>query len=165
MTIDTLKSSELFRGLSPSNLEKVASLCRSGSYRPNTTIFKEGDEAVNLYILTGGQVALEMDVRPVPSRPAIPTAVEVCPKGQILGWSALVEPYTYTLSARCMTNCTVLAIKGDILRKLMDDDVSLGYELLKGLTKVITRRLGEVRLRMISGLGLLMLGKEPGAAG
>ena len=158
--IDTLKSCEFFSGLMIEHLEKVAVLCRGGSYQQGTMIFKEGDEATELYVLTGGRVALEMEVRPMPDRPAIPTAVEVVTKGESFGWSALVEPYIYTLSARCMTNCTTLAIKGDMLRKVMADDPGLGYELMKRLAGLISLRLTHTRLRLINGLGLIMLGKE-----
>jgi len=162
--IDTLKSSELFGGLETKHLEKVSSLCRGGSYREGMMIFKEGDEATELYVLTEGRVALEMEVCPVPDRPAIPTAVEVLTNGESLGWSAIVEPHTYTLSARCMTNCTVLAIKGDMLRKVMADNVDLGFELMKRLTRLMSLRLMYTRLRLTSGLGLIMLGKELGEA-
>lgn len=164
MVVDTLESSEIFGGLARSHLEKIAALCRSGSYRQNEIIFKEGDEATEIYVLSDGRVALEMEVRPVANRPAIPTAVEVCTKGETLGWSTLVEPYTYTLSARCITNCRVLAVKGDMLRKLMADDTGLGYELLKRLTQVISLRLAETRLRLTSGLGLVLLGRELGVS-
>jgi len=162
--IDTLKSSELFEGLETHHLEKVSVLCRGGSYREGTTIFKEGDEATEFYILTDGRVVLEMEVRPVPDRPAIPTAVEVIRKGESFGWSALVEPHKYTLSARCMTNCTVLAIKGDTLHKVIADDPALGYELMKRLAQLISLRLSHTRLRLTSGLGLILLGKELGAS-
>ena len=162
--VDTLKSSELFEGLETHQLEKVAVLCRGGSYKEGVMIFREGDEATELYVLTDGRVALEMDVRPVPDRPAIPTAVEVVSKGEGFGWSALVEPHIYTLSARCMTNCTVLAIKGDMLRKVIADDPGLGYELMKRLARLISLRLSHTRLRLTSGLGLVLLGKELGAS-
>jgi len=162
--IDTLKSSELFGGLEAHHLEKVGNLCRGGSYREGEMMFKEGDEATEFYVLTEGRVALEMEVRPVPNRPAIPTAVEVVSKGESFGWSAVVEPYVYTLSARCMTNCTVLAIKGDVLRKVMADDAGLGFELMKRLAQLIALRLTHTRLRLTSGLGLILLGKELGAA-
>jgi len=164
MIIDTLESSELFAGLGRSHLEKVSVLCRGGSYKEGAMIFKEGDEAAELYILTEGQVALEMKVQPVPNLPAIPTAVEVVTKGGCLGWSALVEPYVYTLSARCMTNCTVLAIKGDMLQKTMAADPVLGYEVMKRLARVISLRLTYTRLRLTSGLGLVLLGREMGTS-
>jgi len=157
---DTLKSSDVFGGLETGHLEKVSVLCRGGSFREGMMIFKEGDEAAEFYVLTDGRVVLEMEVQPVPSRPAIPTAVEVVTKGECFAWSALVEPYVYTLSARCMTNCTVLAIRGDLLRKAMADDTGLGYEVMKKLAKLISLRLVHTRLRLTSGLGLVLLGKE-----
>ena len=158
--IDTLKSSELFGGLHADHLRKVSELCRGGSYQEGMTIFKEGDQAAELYILTEGRVALEMELRPVADRPAIPTAVEVVTKGECFGWSALVEPYVYTLSARCMTNCTVLAIKGDMLHRTMADNPRLGYEVMKELTQLVSLRLTHTRLRLTTGLGLVLLAKE-----
>lgn len=159
---DALNRSELFGGLEPRSLEKISALCRGRSYPEGTTVFREGDEAKELFVLTEGRLVLEMEIRPVPDRPAIPTAVEVVTKSEGFGWSALVEPYVYTLSARCMTNCQVLAIKCDMLRNVMADDVALGYELMKRLAKLIAMRLTHTRLRLTSGLGLIMLGGEIG---
>ncbi|MFC1936999.1 Crp/Fnr family transcriptional regulator [Chloroflexota bacterium] len=161
--VDTLNSSALFEGLDNSHLEKIAVLCRSGSYREGTVIFREGDDADELYVLTEGRIALEMAVQPVPNRPAIPTAVEVVTKGECLGLSSLAEGM-YTLSARCMTPCTVLAIKGDLLKKAMEEDCCLGYEVHKRLVRLVRQRLTNTRLRLTSGLGLILLGKELGTS-
>ena len=158
--VDMVKSSELFTDLEAGQLDKVVSMCRSNSYKEGSKIFIEGTEATELYILTEGTVALEMDLKPLPDRPAIPTAVEVARKGGILGLSALVEPYRYSLSARCMTNCTTLSIKGDLLRKRLADDPNFGYEVMKRLSRLINMRLAETRLRLTSGLGLILLGKD-----
>ncbi len=158
--IDTLKNSEFFGGLEISQLEKVSILCRGGSYQQGTMVFNEGSEATELYVLTSGRVVLEMGVQPVPNRPTIPTAVEVVTEGECFGWSAVVEPYVYTLSARCMSNCMTLAIKGDMLQKVMAEDPVLGYEVMKRLAQIISLRLAHTRLRLTSGLGLILLGKE-----
>lgn len=158
--IDTLKASELFTGFDEGHLQKVADRCRSESYMEGAKIFKEGDDARELYILSQGEVALEMEVRPVPDRSGIPTAVELVTKGEILGWSALVEPYVYTLSARCMSHCSVLAINGDVFRKLIADDCVLGFEVMKRLSRIVASRLANTRLRLTSGIGLLMVEKE-----
>jgi toluene monooxygenase system ferredoxin subunit len=157
---DTLKKSELFGGLDTAHLRKVGNLCRNQSFKEGHTIFSEGDDAEEIYILLEGRVVLEMEVRPVADRPGIPTAVEVISEGETFGWSALVEPYVYTLSARCLTHCRALAIKGDLLRKFLADDTSLGYELMRRLTKIIALRLAHTRFRLTSGLGLALLGKE-----
>ena len=158
--IDILKKSDLFGAMDNAHLNKVATYTRSVSYRVGDYIFREGDEASELYILTEGRIALEMEVKPVPSRPAIPTALEVVSKDEFFGWSALVEPYVFTLSARCMTPCTTVAIKGDMLRKTMNDDTVLGYEVMKELCKLLSLRLANTRLRLINGIGLALLDKE-----
>lgn len=161
--IDTLKSSDLFKDLAQKYLEKLAHLCIGRNYKEGETIFQEGSKATELYVLTDGRVALEMSIRPVPERSAIPTAVEVINKGEAFGWSAVVEPYQFTLSARCLTNCTVLAIKGDMLLKIMAEDTELGYELMKRIAGLISLRLTYTRLRLTSGLGLVLLGREMGS--
>ena len=98
--INTLEKFEFLEALKQSHLKRIANLCRGESYREGQIIFKEGDKADELYLLVEGGVALEMDVLPVPTRPVIPTAVEVIRESEIFGWSALVKPYIYTLSAR-----------------------------------------------------------------
>lgn len=65
---NSLLNSELFRNLESRHVAKLSPLCRGLSYREGMTIFKEGDEATELYILTEGRVALEMDIRPVPNQ-------------------------------------------------------------------------------------------------
>jgi CRP-like cAMP-binding protein len=158
--VDILKKSDLFGAMDVGHLNKVATYSRSESYRIGDMIFKEGDEAAELYILTEGRIALEMEVKPVPNRPAIPTALEVVSKDEFFGWSALVDPYVFTLSARCMTPCTTVAIKGDMFRKTMNEDTVLGYEVMKQLCKLLSLRLANTRLRLINGIGLALLDKE-----
>jgi CRP/FNR family cyclic AMP-dependent transcriptional regulator len=158
--IDTLQYSDLLAGFGKGHVEKLAGLCRDLSYKQGEMIFREGDKAGELYILTDGKVALEMEVRPIPDRPGIPTAVEVITKGGAFGWSALVEPHCYTLSARCMTRSTVLAMKGDILRMMMADDTGLGLELMRRVARLISLRLTDTRLRLTSGLGIALLARE-----
>jgi CRP/FNR family transcriptional regulator, cyclic AMP receptor protein len=158
--VDTLKESELFDNLSADHLEKLAIHCRDASFDRGSVLFHEGDGAKELYILKEGRIALEMEVRPVANRPAIPTAVEVISKNEIVGWSALVEPYVYTLSARCMTPCSTLAIMGDMFRLAMANDSVLGYEVMKHLSRIISLRLANTRLRLVNGMGIALLGRE-----
>lgn len=153
--VDSLTRTDLFRDWDARHLSKVAALCRGVSFSRGTMIFKEGDEASEFYLLTHGKVVLEMEVHPVPDRPGVPTAVEVVTNDEVFGWSALVEPYVYTLSARCVANCTGLAIKGDVFRKTMDYNTALGYKVMKRLASIVGARLMNTRLRLVTGLGLI----------
>jgi CRP/FNR family cyclic AMP-dependent transcriptional regulator len=153
---ETLKYSELFDHLGKEQLRKIAPRCCGDNYREGAVIFKEGDEAREIFVLTEGMVALEMEIQPVPNRPAIPMAVEVVGKNEIFGWSALIEPYRYTLTARCMVPSTVLAINGEMFQKVMADDTELGLAVMKRLTEIIAMRLANTRARLTKGIGLIM---------
>jgi CRP-like cAMP-binding protein len=68
----------------------------------------------------------------------------------------LVEPFSYMLSARAITNCTTLAIASDRLGQVILDDPTLGCELMSALTRLIARRLVDTRLRLTSGMGMIL---------
>ena len=157
---DVLGESELFHNLDSVRLKTVAGMCRGTSARKDTTLFIEGDEATELYVLQSGRAVLEMQLHPMLEGPVIPTPLEVVSEGGCFGWSALVEPYSYTLSARCLTNCTVLAVKGSRLRDAMASDSDLNGEVMKSLAELIALRLVETRIRLSSGLGFILQGHE-----
>ena len=157
---DVLGESELFHNLDSDRLKTVAGMCRGTSVTKDTTVFTEGEEATELYVLQSGRAVLEMQLHPTLKVPVIPTAVEVVTKGDCFGWSALVEPHSYTLSARCLTNCTVLAIKGSRLRDAMASDSVVNGEVMKALTELIALRLADTQIRLSSGLVFLLQGHE-----
>jgi CRP-like cAMP-binding protein len=154
--IDVLKDAELFRGLDADRLEKLSTLCRGARFPKDATIFEEGGEATDLYVLQSGLALLEMQLRPIPDRPVIPTPLETVVPGECFGWSALVEPFSYTLTARAYANCTTLAMASDMLGQAILDDPTLGRELMSALTRLLARRLVDTRLRLTSGLGMVM---------
>ena len=163
--VDVIKKSDLFGALGTEHLDAVATYSRGNSYREGDIIFREGDIAEELYILMEGRIVLEMNVQPVPTRPPIPTALEVVSKDEFFGWSALVEPHVFTLSARCLSPCTAVAIKGDMLRKTMSSDPVLGFEVTKKLSQLLSLRLANTRLRLINGIGLTLFNTELLAVG
>jgi len=157
--IDTLKASALFEGLDESRLKKVAQLCRSKAFQRGAVVFNEGEDAAELYLLSEGRLLLEMDVSAA-GQPPLPTGMEIVNNGEVFGWSAVVEPYVYKLTARCMSTCNTLAIKGEMLRKMMAEDTGIGYHVMKKLSEIIALRLTYTRLRLTSGVGIPLSGRE-----
>ena len=157
---DGLARSELFGHLESEYLEKLSPLCRGFTFGAGEVIFKEGDEAKELYVLTDGRVDLEIEIRPVPDRPPMPTTVEAVTEDECFGWSAVVEPMVYTASAVCRTPCTVIALRGDILRRVMEDEPLIGHQVMAKLAQMISRRLAHTRMRLTTGLGLILQGEE-----
>ena len=158
--IDGLRSSELFARLDTQRLETIAGLCRDRHFRKDETIFIEGEEATDLFILRSGMVVLEMAMQPLPERPVVPIPLETITPGECLGWSALVEPHEYTLTARCMAHSSVLALLGTRMRELMATDPELGRDVMAAVSRVVGRRLADTRLRLTSGVGLILQQQE-----
>ena len=141
---EVLKSSQLFGGLAGYQLDKVVRLCREETCEMGTVIFTEGSIAKDLYIVEQGKVALEMNIRfgPGPGRKG---TIDIITKGQVLGWSALTEPCTFTMSARCIEKTKVIALDTFPLQHLLEDDRHIGYKVMQELANVERSRLDHTR--------------------
>jgi len=155
--INVIRTSHIFEGLPEGGLEKLTAICTEQSYQGGQAVFREGEEAENLYILAQGKIVLEMRIDLGPYRPPTHATVDVVTSGESFGWSAVVEPHVYTLSAICVDPSRVVAVKGAPLRELLDQDPPLGYQVMKRLARLISSRLMHTRQMLISERGLALL--------
>lgn len=153
VSLQALKGAQLFAELTDSELEKIAALGQEEVYEAGTTLFEEGDVANNLYIVVEGKVALEMWIPLPPHGPAIQTTIEMIERGQCFGWSALMAPHIFTLSAKCVARTKVIAIDGSALRRLLDSDCHMGYKVMNRLTDTVSSRLSDTRRELMRFLG------------
>ncbi len=137
----TLKECQVFAALTDAELEKIASLAVEKEYGAGTTIFHEKDSANELFVLQEGKVAVQMALPAALAQTSRRVTVYFVTKNEVLGWSAIVEPYVYTLTTVCLQKTKVLAINSSKLRPLLRDNHNIGYEVLRGLIKVVGSRL------------------------
>ncbi|MFC1978191.1 cyclic nucleotide-binding domain-containing protein, partial [Chloroflexota bacterium] len=135
-----LKTSQLFKGLTDDELDKITGLCSEEAYEAGTTIFSEGEEANKLYIVEEGKVILEMTLRIGPGSGRQGT-IDVVTTGQICGWSAIAESQILTMSARCVEETRVITLDGAGLWRLLEEDPHTGYKVMKRLVGVVSSRL------------------------
>ena len=57
-----------------------------------------------------------------PQQPPMQITVDMITKGESMGWSAIVEPYLYTLGALCIDRTKLIALDAAKMRALMNDD-------------------------------------------
>lgn len=151
MTIkQVLKECQVFAALTDAELEKIVSLAVEREYEVGATILGEGDSAEELFILQEGKVALQMTLPIAPAPMSRRVTVDVVTKSEVFGWAAIVEPYVYTFAAVCLQKTKVIAISGSKLRALLHDNHRIGYEVLKGLIKVVDSRLDDTRHLLVS---------------
>ena len=137
---DFLQSVGIFKGLDKNQLSAVQGCCREEEHKAGTKLFGEGEEASHLYIVKKGQVDLRFDLpgRPTSEKSTISSILEF----KAFGWSSLVAPYKYSLSAYCSAlTCEVVKIERQSLARLFEEDNRLGYLVLSNMARVIGKRL------------------------
>ena len=149
----TLKRAEVFLGLDDSDLSKIAALpsCREEAYQPEEVIFRAGDEARYLYVLKEGQVDLVMDVPTESGQAATKVVVDRITTGGFFGWSSLVEPHFYVMSAICEEPSRVVIISGAELMALFDREYYIGYKVFQSLSRIIGTRLRDMEQVLVKG--------------
>ena len=136
-----LNSCFLFAGLSRSQIERIAAITQEQQFQKDQWLFYEGQEAKHLYLVKDGAVELVIKVEDAIE---IPIAV-IRPDNGSLGVGALVEPYQYSLSGRCLEDSTLSVIAKTQLHELMDDDSELRCIIMTNLAKKLLNRLKETR--------------------
>ncbi len=145
-----LKESQVFSILTYAELEQIASSVLEKQYEAGTTIFKEGDSADELLVSQEGKVVLQMALPEEHAQTSRKVSVDIVTRNEIVDWSAVVEPYVYSLTAVCLQKVKALSISGNKFRWLLEDNHNIGDVVRTGLIKVITSRLVETRRLLVS---------------
>lgn len=141
-----LHSSYLFKGLSESQFHGLSEITKQVRAQKGQFLMHEGQKAEELFVLKKGAVELLTRVNDdlVNNDFELPIAILRTP-GDCSGTSSLVEPYIYSLSARCFEDSELLIIKHTDLKNLMLSDHELGCTLMKNLAQHLLDRLKETR--------------------
>jgi signal transduction histidine kinase/CRP-like cAMP-binding protein len=158
--IQLLRKVSIFGGLTDSQLERIAEICTEETHPAGSLIIEEGEPAERLYVLREGRVALEMGVRMWPEQRVRQMRVETLNAGQPFGLSTLTDSDVWTMSARAVDRCRSIALGVQHLRRLMDSDPVMGYEINAGLSNVLAERLRYTRLSLTEFLGQSQVAEE-----
>jgi CRP-like cAMP-binding protein len=151
MTISpALRKCQLFSRLKEADINQVAAISQIKEYSAGATIFQEGKTADELLVVEEGKVALQMVLDDSPTQNARRVTIDIITGNETLGWSALVEPFVYTLAATALQKSRVLSVNASSLRDLMGKNREIGYEITRGLVRVIADRLATTRHVLVS---------------
>lgn len=136
-----LRDSSCFRDISEDQLKAIAEITNAVCYPPGYVLFEEGSRGERLYLLIKGDVEVLYNIGE-----AGQAQVDTVSGEEIVGCSALAEPYAYTATERSLTEIEVLEIDADALRKLMKEDCSLGLAIQQQVTRMLLDRIMSLRL-------------------
>jgi CRP/FNR family transcriptional regulator, cyclic AMP receptor protein len=155
--ISALKEFVFLKDFNDDQLKKLAALASEEKYAAGTQMYQKGDTARCIYLVTEGKIVLFMDNYMGPHTPPMQVTVDMITKGEPMGWSALVEPYLYTLGALCIDDVKLIALDAFGLRNLMEEDCALGFKMMQSVAKVISNRLTHTRIILVGERGLSVL--------
>jgi CRP/FNR family transcriptional regulator len=131
----------LFSGLDEGQMKKIMAIGKEIPMKKGQQIFREGQEANGVYVLRRGAVEL-MTV--VEKDFDLPISLLREP-GDVFGSSALVPPYQYSLSARCVEEGTLFCMETKALRELALEDHDIGFQIMTNLAAYFLERVKETR--------------------
>jgi CRP/FNR family transcriptional regulator len=133
--------SYLFNGLDASQTKEVMATGNQIPMKKGQQLFKEGQKADGVYILRSGAVELMTTVE---TGFDLPISILREP-GDVFGTSALVPPFQYSLSARCVEEGVLFCMETSALRKLAAEDRDIGCQMMTNLAAHFLDRLKETR--------------------
>jgi CRP/FNR family transcriptional regulator, cyclic AMP receptor protein len=137
--LDALVRSTLFRGVSAAQCEAFLPLVRECRAERDDYLFRLGEPAEALFIIRHGTVHLTM---PLAMHGTVrEVVVQEAGDGDTIAWSAFIEPFRFTMSARAGTDVDLLGLSTRELQSALEAHPEAGVRIVTNLARVIARRL------------------------
>jgi len=131
-----------FRDLSDKQVSAIAEISNSICYPAGYVLFKEGDPGNILYLLVDSEVEVYYKNAETGAH-----RVDTVSSEEVVGCAAMVPPYTYTATEKCLSDVEVLEINTEELRGLIQKDPQLGLRLQEYIIRTLNDRVLELRRR------------------
>ena len=140
----SIREHPFLKDLSEKNLQALVESSMQMEFAPGQIIFREGDLANRFYLIQTGKVVLEAEEKDQP-----PTVIETIGPDDVLGWSWLFPPFYWHFTARAIEPTRAIFFYGTRLREQCDENHELGYELMRRMAAVVTKRLQATRRQLL----------------
>ena len=161
VTVKMIEELNIFEKFERAELEKIAEISELVEYKQGNRLFREGDDAKEMWIVKEGEIQLRFEMptaRPTTDENAISSHDDKMPESQVFGWSCFIAPYVMRLSAYCVSRrAEVIKINARKLKALMDADPVIGYKVMTYLVQVVGFRFKQMREEVVKFLGFNMM--------
>ena len=130
---------DLVRGLTAEEADAVLALGRRVTLATGQVLFEMGGDADCLYVIARGRIALTLPMQINGRHEDV--VVEEHVAGQTLGWSALVPPHRFTLTATAPLASELLAIRRTDLLHYCSATPRVGQIVALNIVRIIGQRL------------------------
>jgi len=148
--LQTLQRFPYFADLDTESLRHVSMITELKSVPAGTQMFTEGDDADFLYVIVRGHVEIAY---PLGSDTRL--NIQTLSSGDLLVWSAILEPHLATSTGTTTEETSLLAIDAKKLRDLFEVDPLLAHALTHQVAKMLAERLALARSKFATLLETL----------
>lgn len=134
---------QLFAGIAPEGLRRIAGICSEESYRTGDIVFREGDVGDKLYFILEGKIRISREVSGMGEE-----ALAVLSDGAAFGEMSLIDDFPRSADARVHDRCRLLVLTKESLEDLLFLDKDLAYEILWNFVRILSARLRETNDKM-----------------
>ncbi len=128
---ELLKSIEMFSTFTEEELEKIAPMVNPMKVMEGEILARRGCRARTFFIVITGNFMLSFENG---------KAITLHNKGDIMGWSTLVTPFTYKGTVIALTDGEVLTLPGQEFYLLLQSDSELSSKIMKEINSIIASR-------------------------
>jgi CRP-like cAMP-binding protein len=141
---EVLRRYPYFAGIDDAILRQLAMIAEEKPRIPSgTRLFDEGHPVKHLGIILNGEVNIQYLLGNGEMR-----TVDTLVSGDLLGFSALIEPYKFTGFGTTTQQTDLVLIDAQKLRDLCNHDPRLGYQLILEVAKLLAHRLEGARVQL-----------------
>jgi len=170
ISMDFLRKAKDLKKLNEEQLRAIQSCCKQKEFRKGDRLFRQGETALHVWVLTQGEISLRFDVpeqilhdsyslmmeedtqaaNAPKDRTSEKNTISVITKGMSFGWSSFVPPYKYSLSAYCETDvCELIRAERDDLINVFEEDPQIGYVIMSHFVKVVGQRFYKLQSEVV----------------
>jgi CRP/FNR family transcriptional regulator, cyclic AMP receptor protein len=128
---DTLGRVDLFSSLNKKELQALASSCQERKYSAGSTLIKQGDSGVGLYVIISGRVKITLETSPDRGE----TDLGTFGSGSVLGEMALLDDLPRSATVSAIEDVTALLLPVWEFRTTIRNHPEIALKLLGVLSK------------------------------
>ena len=127
-----LETIDLFKSIERDDLELLADMLRPMKVREGELLTRRGDSAQYFFIILSGSFMIHFKGG---------KAFTLHEKGDVIGMSTMLEPFSYRGTTVALTDGEVLVVAGDKFNELIQGHASIGEKVMRTLNDVIAQRI------------------------
>jgi CRP-like cAMP-binding protein len=141
---EILRRYPYFAGIDEASLREIAMTAEEKQRIPaGARVFSEGEPVKDVGLIISGEVSIQYLLGTGEMR-----TVDTLVAGDLLGFSALIEPYKHTSFGTTTQQTDLVLIDARKLRDLCNRDHQLGYQLALHFAKLLADRLEGARVQL-----------------